>query len=180
MEFIAHISEDKKRIHTVREHIFDTAELCYKSGIDTGVADLCYLCGLFHDVGKLTEDFTDYISGKNADVRRFHRLENSVIIMDEVQSIPVKCVYLFNLAVNYLTKICGCTVVLCTATQPNLDDLEYPVFLDERSSMSGDYEDDFNIFKRTEIISCIKKEGYSFKETADFCFRKSSEYNSVP
>lgn len=44
---------------------------------------------------------------------------NSVIIFDEVQAIPVHCMELFNLAVNFLTTFCNTTVVLCTATQPS-------------------------------------------------------------
>lgn len=57
-------------------------------------------------------------SGKMASVRRFHCLCNSVIILDEVQSLPPKMLSMFNSAVNFLTKCCGTTVVLCSATQP--------------------------------------------------------------
>lgn len=118
-------------------------------------------------------------SGKTTDVRHFHRLVNSVIIADEVQSMPVNCVYLFDLAVNFLTKICDCTVVLCTATQPSLDDLKYPVFLDENSSMSGNFSEDFKAFKRTEINPVIKDGGYTFDTAADFCMEKYKDNNSL-
>ncbi len=56
--------------------------------------------------------------------RRMHQLANAVIIFDEVQSLPVKCVQLFNMAVNFIVNNCGSTVVLCTATQPLLDKIE--------------------------------------------------------
>lgn len=46
-------------------------------------------------------------------IRRMHTLCNSIIIFDEVQAIPVKCVELFNLAVNFLSQFCNTTVVLC-------------------------------------------------------------------
>ena len=42
-------------------------------------------------------------SGKSSAVRRMHRLFRAVIIIVEVQSIPLKCVYLFNLAMNFLS-----------------------------------------------------------------------------
>ena len=45
--------------------------------------------------------------------RRMHQLANAVIIFDEVQTLPVKCVQLFNTAVNFLVNNCGSTVVLC-------------------------------------------------------------------
>lgn len=111
-------------------------------------------------------------SSKTASVRRMHRLSKAVIIIDEVQSIPLKCVNLFNLAVNFLTNVCGAVVVLCTATQPANDETKYPLMLDEKDSMTGDYSEDFEIFRRTEIIPCIDPYGYSFEETADFCFEK--------
>ena len=53
-------------------------------------------------------------------VRRLHTLANAVIIFDEVQTLPVKLVHLFNNAINLLAAHCGSTVLLCTATQPLL------------------------------------------------------------
>lgn len=53
-------------------------------------------------------------SDKKPDVRRMQALCNSVIIIDNIRSIPLKCRELFNLAVNFLSEFCGCTVILCT------------------------------------------------------------------
>ena len=39
-------------------------------------------------------------SAQKSCIRRMHTLCNSIIIFDEVQAIPVKCMELFNLAVN--------------------------------------------------------------------------------
>jgi CRISPR-associated endonuclease/helicase Cas3 len=57
-------------------------------------------------------------------VRRLHQLANAVIIFDEIQTLPVRTVHLFNNAVNFLTGQCGSTVIFCTATQPLLDQVE--------------------------------------------------------
>ena len=43
-------------------------------------------------------------SAQKSCIRRMHTLCNSIIIFDEVQAIPVKCMELFNLAVNFLTQ----------------------------------------------------------------------------
>lgn len=62
--------------------------------------------------------FNTLLKEKKRNLRRFHALCNSIIILDEIQAFPPKVMALFNLSVNFLTEICGSVVVLCTATQP--------------------------------------------------------------
>ena len=106
--------------------------------------------------------------GKSSSVRRMHHLCRAVIIIDEVQAIPAKCIHLFNLAMNFLTHICGSTVVLCSATQPCLEQAEYPILLDEQESMTTDFQADFDAFRRTVLHSAGKK-SFSYEDAADFC-----------
>lgn len=61
-------------------------------------------------------------------LRPAHQLQNAVIIFDEIQTLPIKQIALFNSLINFLTYICGCTCVLCTATQPLLGETEKPVY----------------------------------------------------
>lgn len=114
-------------------------------------------------------------SAKTSSVRRMHILSNSVIIVDEVQSIPLRCTNMFSLAVNFLTKVCGSTVVLCSATQPTFDKNEATLQLDGKSDMIEDYEKDFEVFHRTELIPALEKYGYDFDKSADFCKQKFDE-----
>ena len=86
--------------------------------------------------------------GKNNSVRRFHSLAQSVIILDEVQSIPSKFVSLFNCALNYLSAICGCAVILCTATQPALEQVPHPVYLGTPSEMVPVSYTHLDVYKR--------------------------------
>jgi len=58
--------------------------------------------------------------GGTRSARRLHALANAVIVFDEVQTIPIRAIHLFNNAVNFLVEQCGASVVLCTATQPLL------------------------------------------------------------
>ena len=118
-------------------------------------------------------------SGKSSCVRRMHRLSDAVIIIDEVQSIPLKCVHLFNLAVNFLTHICGAVVVLCSATQPTMEQTDYPLLLDADSSMTGDTAEDFAAFHRTDVISSVTPYGFTYEETADFCAEKYTESGNL-
>ncbi len=113
-------------------------------------------------------------------VRRMHRLSDAVIIFDEVQSLPLRCTYLFNLAMNFLSKICGSTIVLCSATQPPLETMEeYPLTLDACPDMAGDTSEDFAAFRRTKIINLLRKSDYSYDEAAEFCLREQRKRGSL-
>lgn len=127
----------------------------------------------------LVQFLNTFYSDKLSSVRRMHRLSKAVIIIDEVQSIPSKCVNLFNLAMNFISGVCGSTVILCSATQPCFEKTDYPVILDEQSSMTDDYTNDFVVFQRTRIISKIRTNGYTFEEAAEFCFQKYEENGNL-
>ncbi len=119
-------------------------------------------------------------SGKSSAVRRMHRLSEAVIIIDEVQSIPLKCVYLFNLAMNFLSQVCKSTIVLCSATQPPFEELqEFPLLLDACSSMTGDTAEDFAAFRRTKLTYMEKKGGWSYEEAEDFCTERFHEHGNL-
>lgn len=53
-------------------------------------------------------------SANKPDIRRMQALCNSVVIVDNARQVPLKCRELFNLAINFLSEFCGCTVILCT------------------------------------------------------------------
>lgn len=118
-------------------------------------------------------------SAKTSSVRRMHALCNSVIIIDEVQSVPIRCTNLFSLAVNFLTHACGSTVVLCSATQPTFDENEHGLLLDDEPDMIADYAKDFEVFRRTKLIPAIEKYGYDFDEATSFCERAFNENGNL-
>ena len=61
--------------------------------------------------------------GGTKGVRRLHQLSRAVLIFDEIQTLPINCYYLFCNTINFLTGYANSTAVLCTATQPVLDNL---------------------------------------------------------
>ena len=101
--------------------------------------------------------FLDAIfSDSNTNLRRLQALTNSVIIFDEVQSLPIHCTYLFNLAVNFLRDFCNTTALLCTATQPNLDALEHPIRVSPNASLIGNIEGMDETFNRVQLVdNCV-------------------------
>lgn len=90
-------------------------------------------------------------SGKTSSVRRFHRLSNSVIIIDEVQSLPTRMLSMFNGAINFLTQCCGATVVLCSATQPAFKKAKHSMLEPKRLVPETAFNQYAPLFRRTEI-----------------------------
>jgi len=58
---------------------------------------------------------------RSSNLRRFYNLSNSVIILDEVQSLPDEMTHIFNLMLNFISKVMNSVIILCSATQPILD-----------------------------------------------------------
>lgn len=90
-------------------------------------------------------------SGKTSSVRRFQALCGSVIVIDEVQTVPCKMLTLFNLAVNFLAEVCGATVLLCSATQPCLEHTDHPL-VRQPADIVPSGKEFRDAFKRTEIL----------------------------
>ncbi len=115
-------------------------------------------------------------------VRRMHQLSNAVIIFDEVQTIPVRCVHMFNLALRFLVHECGSTVVLCTATQPLLDRVE-PVqralIIKPDQKMIPDEKELFDRLKRYEVFDRRKLSQWTDDEVADLVEADLSSKGSV-
>lgn len=59
-----------------------------------------------------------FFSSRKSSIRRLHRLSNSVIIIDELQSLPIKSTSIFNATINAISLLFNTTFVLCTASQP--------------------------------------------------------------
>ncbi len=130
----------------------------------------------------LVQFLNTFFSSKTSCVRRFHRLSNSVIIIDEVQAIPTNCIYLFNLAVNFLANVCSCSIVLCTATQPTLESTKYPIVFDQYKDMVKDCNKYFEKFKRTKLFTDYaesKNKGYTYKEAVNICSEKFEENGNL-
>lgn len=114
-------------------------------------------------------------AGKTTSIRRFQSLCNSVIVIDEVQTVPSRMLSLFDLAINFLAEICGATVVLCSATQPELTDVPHPIrpIPDEMCPFDTSI---WAPFRRTRIIDGGTM---TLEQTADFIRASMEQVRSL-
>ena len=119
--------------------------------------------------------------GGTKSVRRMHQLAKAALIFDEIQTIPITCVYMFCNALNFLTQNTRTTVVLCTATQPLLDkELPNPenglLKLAANAELITNKKALEKKLCRTYIQNQVKPGGWSEEEIADLslCNLKNS------
>jgi CRISPR-associated endonuclease/helicase Cas3 len=108
--------------------------------------------------------------GGTRGARRMHQLAKAVIVFDEIQTLPVRCVHMFCDAVNFLVEQCDSSVVLCTATQPLLngvDENKGALSLSSKNEIMSDVQGLFNDLKRVEVLDSRKTGGWTDDEIAE-------------
>lgn len=111
--------------------------------------------------------------------RRLHNLTNAIVIFDEVQSVPVKHIPLFNNAVNFLHHFGKSSIILCTATQPSLTKTSYPLMMDKDTEMVRGLTDVVKAFERVTIKSKVEKEGWDAGKISDFAIEELEDKQSL-
>lgn len=113
--------------------------------------------------------------------RRMHQLANSVLVFDEIQTLPVNTVHMFCNAINFLVEQCGSTAVLCTATQPLLNGVDATKgamkFSKENEIMSN-VGKLFSDLERVRVLNQRKPGGWQPQEVADLAMREVEESGS--
>ena len=127
-----------------------------------------------------------WFGGGTRGARHIHPMTNSVLIFDEIQTLPVKCVHLFCNVLNWLTAFGKSTAVLCTATQPLLGESGLQNFpedkresivvrgllrLPENAEIMGKHQDLDKLFadlSRVEIRFNEKAGGWNVEEAGAF------------
>lgn len=99
-------------------------------------------------------------SDNKQSLRKLHRLQNSVVIIDEIQSVPIQILTLLHLCINALNKYFNTTFVICSATIPEVEESKIndnkivEINYDEDPFLTSDY----NIsepFKRVKVNSLL-------------------------
>lgn len=118
-------------------------------------------------------------------VRRLHQMANSVLIFDEIQTLPIKCVHMFCNALNFLVSFGKTTAILCTATQPVLNELrdenKGQLLLGKNHELIGNSNEVnqlFDLLERVEIVNLCKEPGWSREELTDFAMQTFAQTGS--
>lgn len=155
----------------------DGAETSYNQklmALDTWQADVV--------ITSFVQFFETLIGGRNKLLKKFNHYANSIIILDEVQTLRLDQMPLLGAALYYLSKFLKARVLLMTATRPKIFELaEYEILNKENEKVEPKellttYEKVFALFERTSIHPLLevlteKKENRS-QEFTDKVFAK--------
>jgi CRISPR-associated endonuclease/helicase Cas3 len=84
--------------------------------------------------------------------RKLHNIARSVIILDEAQMLPIELMEPTLLAIQELVDSYGCTIVLCTATQPAIGRSEsFPIGLREVREIIPEPQKLYESMRRTVV-----------------------------
>lgn len=101
--------------------------------------------------------------------RKLHNIADSVIIFDEAQMLPVQYLRPCVAAISQLIENYGVTAVMCTATQPSLDELFWEFLLEKKAIELCPTDLNMEVFHRVrysydpeispdEVLAQIQKE----------------------
>ena len=137
-----------------------------------------------------------WFGGGTRGVRHIHPMTRSVLIFDEIQTLPIKCVHMFCNALNWLVEHGKSSAVLCTATQPLLGENGLAKFpfdkrkeiqnrgllkLAENAEIMGQHSAVNKLFddlSRVDIAFKQKAGGWSVDEAGAFLIEQFKTYNS--
>ena len=96
--------------------------------------------------------FESLFSNKPSRCRKLHNIADSVIVLDEAQAIPTEYLEPCLATLRELVQHYSCTVILCTATQPALDDKSnLRAALPEVHEIIGSPQQLYNELRRTQV-----------------------------
>jgi len=104
------------------------------------------------------------IGSRNKLLKKFNHFADSILILDEVQTLRLDLLPVVGAALFYLTRFLNTRVLLMTATKPEIMHLAYEKLLKKEGvakedcdaeELLTDFQDIFSGYKRTKIVPCL-------------------------
>jgi CRISPR-associated endonuclease/helicase Cas3 len=102
--------------------------------------------------------FESLFSNKTSKLRKVHRIAKSVVIIDEVQTLPTELLNPMLDMLRLLIKHAGVSVVLCTATQPPYERIRDGIELPEAIELAPNKEAAFAVLSRVSYVWPVPNE----------------------
>ncbi len=108
--------------------------------------------------------FHTLIGNKNKLLKKFNHFSNSIIILDEVQTLRLELLPVIGATLYYLTQLLNARVIMMTATKPEIMKLAFKKILGKRQVELKDclgyellqsHEKVYKKYKRTQIIPLL-------------------------
>lgn len=111
--------------------------------------------------------FESLFSNKRTKCRKLHNIQDSIVIFDEIQTLPINLAECTMKMLNDMLSLCRCSLLFCTATQPNFQTRKDFSGIDEISSLVEDPAMIFAATKRVEYHPVANYEKKSIDDVTD-------------
>lgn len=133
--------------------------------------------------------FQSLFTGNNRRLKKLNKLAGSIVILDEVQSIPEKYMPLIGACLIKLGEYYGTRFILMTATQPKIIELGIRLLDKSKSAMPKDhfiqriellpdYPNYFQSLQRTKLVPVLDRK-MNISEFVDFFLESWEQRSSV-
>jgi len=139
--------------HHLSELVYKTIEEEYESDLSLFLIEgwnseiiITSFIQLFHGI----------ISNRNRSLRKFHNIINSIVILDEIQTIPHKYWKLINESLNFISKYYNTYFIIVTATAPLIFDTDR----NEIKNLLDNHMKYYDQLNRTRLNLNLEKEEF--------------------
>lgn len=111
--------------------------------------------------------FESLFSNQRSKCRKLHNLQDSIVIFDEIQTLPVNLAECTMKMLDDMLHLCRCSFLFCTATQPNFQTRKDFRGIDHITPLVENPASVFTSTKRVKYIPIDDYKAQSFESIAD-------------
>ena len=112
--------------------------------------------------------FESLFSNQRSKCRKLHNLQDSIVIFDEIQTLPVNLAECTMKMLNDMLHLCRCSFLFCTATQPNFQTRQDFSGIDNIMPLVENPANIFASTKRVKYNAIDEYQAQSFDSIAEY------------